>query len=157
MGGFSLIRAETQLLVLSFFPVDAGKVYFGIVTGLAEAKPPDSSQVDAEVWGSIPMGWGCASPGSAQWDGVQGEQLILHPGSRWAGCSVGFISHPGFFGWSGEKKQRACWAVAEESAQTAAEPRVINTEIGGQGCSALPEQAPRVRLELSQKAAQGSG
>lgn len=110
MGGFSLIRAETQLLVLSFFPVDAGKVYFGIVTGLAEAKPPDSSQVDAEVWGSVPMGWGCASPGSAQWDGVQGEQLILHPGSRWAGCSVGFISHPGFFGWSGKKKQPLLWA-----------------------------------------------
>lgn len=48
-------------------------------------------------------------------------------------------------------------AVVEESAQTAAEARVINTEIGGQGCSALPEQAAQVRLELSQKAAQGSG
>lgn len=57
----------------------------------------------------------------------------------------------------GSSAARACWAVVEESAQTAAEARVINTEIGGQGCSALPEQAPRVRLELSQKAAQGSG
>lgn len=35
------------------------------------------------------MGWGCASPGSAQWDGVQGEQLIVHPGSRWAAEHTG--------------------------------------------------------------------
>lgn len=34
---------------------------------------------------------------------------------------------------------------------------VINPELRGQGCSALPEQALRARLELSQQAAQGGG
>lgn len=51
----------------------------------------------------------------------------------------------------GSSAARPCWAV-EESAQTTPEPRVINTELGGQSCSALPEQAAQVRLELSQKA-----
>lgn len=138
------------------------------MTGLAEAKPPGSA--DTEVSGECSQGLGCASPGAAQWDGVQGEQLIVYPGSRWAaehtgGCSTGFISHPSFFGWSGIILKPLLWAWLRQvwvpqlpdpaglwwrkSAQTAPEPQVINTEIGGQGCSALPEQAARVRLEWS--------
>lgn len=110
------------------------------------------------------MGWGCAAPGCAQ-----GEQLNLHPGSRGAGCSMAFSFPIQTLGWRGDYIQSFTSGLVEVwvlcvpdpaglwcggKCPDCAEPWVMNTELGGQ---ALPQQALRVRLELSQKAAQGGG
>lgn len=57
-------------------------------------------------------------------------------------CRI-LLSHPDFasgLAKAGSSSARPRWAVVEKSAQAAPEARVVNTELGGQGCSALPDR-----------------